>query len=39
MDFVLLQLNDVNKGGLTAFPLVGTHIKPVKGSAVYWLEN
>ncbi|OXA50064.1 Prolyl 4-hydroxylase subunit alpha-2 [Folsomia candida] len=32
----LVYLNNVEKGGLTAFPIVGTHIKPIKGTGVYW---
>ncbi|KAJ6641485.1 Prolyl 4-hydroxylase subunit alpha-2 [Pseudolycoriella hygida] len=32
----LVYLNDVEQGGFTPFPLLGTFVKPVKGSAVFW---
>ncbi|CAL8142895.1 unnamed protein product [Orchesella dallaii] len=35
----LVYLNEVEKGGLTAFPLLGIYIKPVKNSAVLWYTN
>jgi prolyl 4-hydroxylase len=31
-----LQLNDVERGGSTAFPRAGVAVRPVKGSAAYW---
>ncbi|XP_037036079.1 prolyl 4-hydroxylase subunit alpha-2-like isoform X1 [Bradysia coprophila] len=32
----LIYLNDVEQGGLTPFPILGTFVKPVKASAVLW---
>ncbi len=34
-----MQLNEVEQGGRTAFPLLGISIKPVKNSAVLWYTN
>jgi prolyl 4-hydroxylase len=31
-----LQLNDVERGGSTAFPRAGVAVKPVKGGAAFW---
>lgn len=36
---LLMYLNDVEWGGLTAFPLMGTSVKPLKGSAVLWYNS
>ena len=36
---LLLYLNDVERGGLTAFPVLGTSVKPLKGSAVFWYDS
>lgn len=33
------QLNDVEKGGFTPFPILGTFVKPVKASAVLWYNS
>ncbi|ODN03759.1 Prolyl 4-hydroxylase subunit alpha-2 [Orchesella cincta] len=35
----LVYLNECQKGGLTAFPVLGTHVQPVKGSAVLWYTS
>ncbi|ODN01935.1 Prolyl 4-hydroxylase subunit alpha-2 [Orchesella cincta] len=35
----LVYLNEVEKGGRTAFPLLGFYVKPVKNSAVLWYTN
>jgi len=36
---LLVYLNDVERGGLTAFPVLGTTVKPTKGSAVLWYDS
>ena len=30
------QLNDVERGGATAFPRAGVAVRPVKGGAAFW---
>ncbi|KAM7359477.1 prolyl 4-hydroxylase subunit alpha-2 [Cochliomyia hominivorax] len=36
MATVLIYLSDVEQGGGTAFPILKLHLKPKKGSAVFW---
>lgn len=36
---LLMYLNDVERGGLTVFPMFGTSVKPLKGSAVLWYNS
>ena len=32
----MAYIDDVPLGGATAFPLIGSAVQPVKGSAVFW---
>ena len=34
--YSLFQLENTEKGGLTAFPQAGIAAKPTKGSAIFW---
>lgn len=33
-----MQLNDVERGGSTAFPRAGVAVKPVRGGAAFWFN-
>ena len=38
IDLLRQQLNDVERGGRTAFPRAGVAVEPVKGGAAFWFN-
>lgn len=32
-------MNEVRAGGYTVYPLLGTFVRPVKGSAILWYDS